>query len=173
MNRAKLVHPARPWYREPWPWILMAGPFAAVVGGMITAWIAVTHSDPLVVDNYYKEGLAINRAIARDEAAARAGYRAQIMVSEDRSRVRVYLTGASPLPEAIRLRFVHPTRADRDRTLELKGRQTGWYEGQLGLQEAPRWQIQLEDADRSWRLAGEWRPTDGDVASLQSRDARK
>jgi hypothetical protein len=52
-----------PWYREPWPWILMAGPFTVIVAGLFTAWLAVTRADPLVVDNYYKEGLAINQVI--------------------------------------------------------------------------------------------------------------
>ena len=51
----------------------MAGPFAVIVAGLFTAWLAVTRADPLVVDNYYKEGLAINQVIARDQAAARAG----------------------------------------------------------------------------------------------------
>jgi hypothetical protein len=157
---------ARPWYREPWPWILMAGPFAAVVGGMATAWIAITHTDPLVADNYYKEGLAINRDLERDRVAAQAGYRADVMVSENGARVRVYLTGNAPAPEAIRLRFVHPTRAESDRSVELKGRQTGWYEGELDLPAAPRWRVDLEDSQRTWRIGGEWRPAEG-AAKLQ------
>ena len=33
------VH-APPWYREPWPWILMAGPAAVVIAGLFTAWLA-------------------------------------------------------------------------------------------------------------------------------------
>ena len=37
---------APPWYREPWPWLLMAGPAAVVVAGLITAWIAVKTDDP-------------------------------------------------------------------------------------------------------------------------------
>ena len=61
-----------PWYREPWPWILMAGPVAAVVAGAITLWIAVTHQDALVADDYYKQGLAINRTLDRQTAAATA-----------------------------------------------------------------------------------------------------
>ncbi|WP_025372981.1 FixH family protein [Advenella mimigardefordensis] len=29
-----------PWYREPWPWLLMAGPFAAIIGCIITIVLA-------------------------------------------------------------------------------------------------------------------------------------
>jgi len=162
------VGPARPWYREPWPWILMALPFSAVVGSIATAWIAVVHNDPLVADNYYKEGLAINRDLDRDRAAAAAGYHADVMVSEDGSRVRLYLTGGAALPDSVRLRFMHPTRADWDRSVELKGRQTGWYEGQLDLPAAPRWRVDLENQARTWRIGGEWRPVDG-AAKLEPR----
>ena len=27
---------AKPWYREPWPWLLMLGPAVVVVAGFIT-----------------------------------------------------------------------------------------------------------------------------------------
>jgi hypothetical protein len=147
----------------------MALPFAAVVGGLVTLWLAVTHRDPLVADNYYKEGLAINRVIAQDQAAARVGYQAQLMVSQDRSRVRIQLSGSSDLPPVLRLRFVHPTRAELDRTVELRAVQAGWYEGESDLPVAPRWKVQLEDSGRTWRIGGEWRPAEGSAAMLEAR----
>jgi uncharacterized protein len=36
------------WYREPWPWLLMAGPAIVVVAGLYTAYLAVTTNDALV-----------------------------------------------------------------------------------------------------------------------------
>ena len=51
-----------PWYREPWPWLLMAGPAVVVVAGLFTAWLAVVHEDGLVADDYYKQGLGINKS---------------------------------------------------------------------------------------------------------------
>lgn len=156
-----------PWYREPWPWILMALPAAAVLGGIATAFIAIVHDDPLVVDNYYKEGLAINRVLERDRAAAQAGYRAQIMFSEDRSRVRVHLAGLQDAAAgALTLRMIHPTRAELDRSATLAATQAGWYEGALDISHASRWRVQLEGERRDWRLTGEWQPGDGSVAVL-------
>jgi len=167
MNEREHPLHGRPWYREPWPWIVMAGPAAVVVAGLVTAWIAVAYNDPLVVDNYYKEGLAINRALARDEAAARAGCRAQLLFAEDGSRVRVYLTGDAPA--RLRLALIHPTRAGLDSTVELLPMQAGWYEGALNLAPAARWRVQLEDSQRTWRLSGEWRPEQGGALSLEPR----
>ena len=42
--------PARPWYREPWPWILAAGPAIVVVAGLATFWIAAHNADVVVKD---------------------------------------------------------------------------------------------------------------------------
>ena len=57
MNTHKLK---KPWYREPWVWLMIALPASAVVGGIITIYLAVSTSDGLVVDDYYKRGKAIN-----------------------------------------------------------------------------------------------------------------
>jgi len=46
---------ARPWYREPWPWILAAGPFIVVIAALYTAWLAVKSNDGLVTDDYYRK----------------------------------------------------------------------------------------------------------------------
>ena len=160
---------SQPWYREPWPWILMAGPFAVVVAGLFTAWLAVTRADPLVVDNYYKEGLAINQVIERDEAAASGGYRAEVMFSQGGSRVRLHLDGVAGLPSTVHLLMVHPTRAESDRSVEMHSLQAGWYEGEVVLPDAARWRLQVEDPQRVWRLTGEWRPSDGGALVLTPR----
>ena len=40
----------RPWYREPWPWVIIAIPLAAVIMGMTTLYLAISNPDYLVVD---------------------------------------------------------------------------------------------------------------------------
>jgi hypothetical protein len=40
-----------PWYRYPWPWVAIGIPAIAVLGGLFTLYLAVTHPDPLVVDD--------------------------------------------------------------------------------------------------------------------------
>ena len=167
MNQLEHGLDSGPWYREPWPWILMSGPFAVVVAGLVTAWIAVATDDPLVVDNYYKEGLAINRVLERDHAAAQRGYRAELMLSDDGTRVRAHLSGGPA--ERLRLTLVHPTRAEMDRSVELHLLQDGWYEGEIGSGAAPRWRVVLEDEPATWRLAGEWRPRETEVLVLVPR----
>ena len=87
-----------PWYREPWPWLLMAGPATVLVAGAFTMWIAFSTSDGLVAQDYYKQGMAVNKVLAKEEAAARLGLSAVIELAGDRRertilRRRVTLVG--------------------------------------------------------------------------------
>lgn len=72
------AQPTTPWYREPWPWLLMIAPAAAVVGGIFTWWLAAHTNHALVVDDYYREGRAINQQLARDAEATRMGLSATL-----------------------------------------------------------------------------------------------
>ena len=83
---SRLMQPRQPWYRHPWPWILMAGPAVVVVAGIITAWIAVSTHDGLVADDYYKQGLAVNQKLARNDTAARMQLEARLRLSAGRRR---------------------------------------------------------------------------------------
>jgi len=141
---------AQPWYREPWPWILMAGPATVVVAGLVTAWLAVRSDDGLVIDDYYKQGLAINQTLSRSDAAERLGMQAEIHLVD--GRVRVLLGAAAR--GALTLRLVHPTRAGMDQSVTLAATGPGVYAGQLQPLLPGRWHVLLEARD--WRLAGDW-----------------
>jgi hypothetical protein len=142
------MHSNHPWYREPWPWLLMAGPAAVVVAGAITSVIAFTSADGLVADDYYKQGLAINRTIARSEAAKRLAIHGEIVF--DGGNVRAALAADRPLGERVRLTLVHAARAGDDRIVMLSRDSTGTYTGSLPAPAAGKWTLVLETAE--WRL---------------------
>ena len=71
----------KPWYRQFWPWFLIALPAISVVAGLSTLTIAVLNQDSLVRDDWYKDGKAINQSLARDDAAASPRIR-QLSVAE-------------------------------------------------------------------------------------------
>jgi hypothetical protein len=49
----------RPWYRHVWPWLLIVPPAAAVIGGSITLYLAVTRPDTLVRKDCVKDGVTM------------------------------------------------------------------------------------------------------------------
>jgi hypothetical protein len=145
-----------PWYREPWPWLLMAGPVAVIIAGVATVWIAVVSSDGLVVDDYYKQGLAINQTLERGAVAIERGYRAEAVLADDGRSLTLGLAAKAlgVLPEQLRLRIVHPTRAGRDELVLLRRSAPGVYAGAVPALGAGRWLLVLEDMQSQWRLAG-------------------
>ena len=147
---------AKPWYREPWPWILMSGPLLVIVAAIVTAWIAFTHNDGLVAEDYYKQGLAVNQVLGREERALSLGLYADLMRSGQ--QLRVLIGGGSEYrpPASVNLRIVHPTRAGEDQVLTLVPDGQGFYSGKLAHEFSGRWTVSLEDASGLWRLTGRW-----------------
>lgn len=140
-----------PWYRHRWPWILMAGPAAVVVAGAATIWIAFATADGLVAEDYYKQGLAINKVIAREEAARQLGIAAEIRREE--SLLKVRLRGDDP--PALFAHLAHGTRSGYDQRLRLARTAAGTYEAQLPELPAGRWRVAIEDPQARWRIVRE------------------
>ncbi|HET8730535.1 MAG TPA: FixH family protein, partial [Moraxellaceae bacterium] len=67
----------KPWYRQFWPWFIMALPAAAVVAGLTTVAIAYKNKDSVVRDDWYDEGKSINQDFARDDRAKAMGLSAR------------------------------------------------------------------------------------------------
>lgn len=146
----------KPWYREPWPWLLMAGPAAVIVAGAVTVWIAVASSDGLVAEDYYKRGLAINQTLQREALAAQRGLRAEAGFSENGRQVvlRLRARDGVALPETLQLRVVHPTRDGRDALILLRQAASDGYYGTGPVLSDGRWLLVLEDQQAAWRLDG-------------------
>lgn len=151
-----------PWYRQRWPWLLAIAPAAALVGGLVTLWLAITTSDSLVVDDYYREGRAINQQLARDRTATDLGLRAELhftarSADPGTSNIDLHLTAArgSAWPPALVLRLVHATRATLDQKIHLGHDGAGRYHGigTLPASGQSHWLVQIEDEGRLWRLA--------------------
>ena len=153
MNRAANDKPHEPWYRQGWPWFLIAFPATAVVAGIATLVIAIQTFDGMVVDDYYKEGRAIVQTIGRVEHARELGLRAGIKVRSESIHIELSASDAASLPARLRLMVAHPTRGGLDQELLVTG-SAGVYETPLAPLGTGRWLFVLEDEARSWRMDG-------------------
>lgn len=150
---ATVMKTSLPWYRQGWPWFLIALPALTVIAGVVTAWLAVTTNDGLVVDDYYKQGLAIQQTMARSQRAAELGLEAQLRLGAEAFELQLTSRAAEAVPDRLRITFSHPTRPGMDQALTLEGHQ-GRYSAPLRGLTSGRWDIQIEDEARTWRLNG-------------------
>lgn len=145
-----------PWYRHYYVWFLIAVPAVAVVGGIATLIVAASTFDGLVVDDYYKRGLEINRTFERDRAARDMQLTASLLINGDSPRFRVVLKGNDRFhePEQIQVSFLHATRSGLDQSRSLKSMGGGIYEG--GNPDLPPgiWYVMIEA--QGWRLLERW-----------------
>ena len=151
--------PATPWYRHRWPWFIMLGPVAVMLATAVTVWLALRQPDAMVVDDYYKQGKAINQDLRRDRAAttlklvldarfdARAGTLAGRLLSFGR-----------PMLAPFRIHLAHPTQPQKDLVLEALPDDYGNFSLKLPALEMTHWQVVVEGEGRQWRLARSWSP---------------
>jgi len=149
-----IAPPPTPWFREPWPWLIMLGPFVVVVAGLITAAIAFHGADGLVADDYYKQGLAINRVLEREQRALAMHVHGTAWYAGQSGRIRLQVVADTVLPAVLTLRLAHPTRAGMDQTVMLRAISPGLYEAALQLPESRHWLFALEGGN--WRLNTDW-----------------
>ena len=151
MSESEIVKP-RKWYLEPYVWLIILLPFSAVVGGIVTVWYAVESSDGLVVDDYYKRGLAINKVLDRDRAAQRYGIETTLEFRTGSPVATVILKGNPTFtaPEMISVSFLHATRSGHDRKRTLVRVAPDTYQGPMPDLIRGRWNIVIEAQD--WRV---------------------
>lgn len=155
-----VLHPARtvaPWYKHRWPWLLMLGPFLVVVAGSFTIWIAVTQQDALVVDDYYKQGKAINQDLRRDRVATDLGVH---FVARYDTPTRMLIGSVSNTARQavgkLNIRLIHSTIPKKDVALMVQPDAAGNFAVALPMLEMARWQVLVENEQRDWRLNGVW-----------------
>jgi hypothetical protein len=155
MTDASLVPP---WYRQRWPWLLMIMPATAMFGGIFTWWLAANANNSMVVDDYYREGRAINQQLARDDRATQLGLEATLVPGAGAAgAIAVDIAGqlgSVGYPETLNLKLVHATESALDAQVSLRHAGGGRYVANGVLPARGNWIVHLEDPQRSWRLLG-------------------
>ena len=145
----------QPWYRNPMVWLVIALPMTAVIAGIATIFIAANTEDGLVVDDYYKQGLAINEVISHDRMAKQLGLRAFVDANSQTGEIQLELSAEKPFepPAELTFKLIHRTRSGQDQITSLS--RIGDAAEYRGYIKPPiiegRWTIQVLDSDK-WRL---------------------
>lgn len=145
------TYESSPWYRKAWPLLLFIPPVGAVLGGVLTVILATQSPNALVVDDYYKEGLAINQQKHRLETAREE--QLEGLLRSDGKRLTLSLRSGNTTDDGIlQLQFIHATRADLDRSIQLAPTGEGKYSASVPELPAGIWYLRLRPADNRWEI---------------------
>ena len=142
-----------PWYKQFWPWFIMAFPASAVIAGITTVVIAFKNADDLVVDDYYKEGKAINQRTELLNNAYTKGLNAELKRLEG-NFVHIAFAELQPEVDTLALDFIHPTDALKDFSMTVKRQKDGSYQGLSPNPTAGRWYVRLSNPEQ-WLIKSE------------------
>ncbi|MCF7982250.1 MAG: FixH family protein [Pseudomonadales bacterium] len=147
----------KPWYRQFWPWFLIMPPLAAVIGGIITIWLAVNNDAPLVTKNYYQDGLTINQQLKRNQIAVEKKISATLLFAEAEQQLTLYLQGDISTPNSLRLKLTAPLDQKKDIGFQLSPVNQHLFRSELSNTLSGRYYISISPEDNLWHLQGEIR----------------
>jgi hypothetical protein len=104
------------WYHFPWVWGLILIPMSAVVFGVVMFVMAGIHRDDLVVDDYYKDGMAINQRLSMDSRAKELNVQARLT---ELNEARLVFEIENVSDSAVRLNLFHVASREEDREAVL------------------------------------------------------
>lgn len=152
------------WYKEPWLLLVAGGPLVVVCASLFTGFLAMHGSDKVVADDYYKQGLMINKDIQRDARARELKMSAVLSEDFANGKIKLDLSGKGELPDSVQLSLAASGNANSVseviRRMPMNRIAPGKYEGELklvsniSLSSAKLLHVKLETTD--WRLTGSW-----------------
>ena len=183
MTKAVCNEPFTPWYREPWPWLIIGLLSVTFIWGSYRIYYAFKIQDSVVVDDYYKNGKSINQDLTRDQNAREMDISAKLLIDAILGEVRVEVQGQpQQWPDSLQLRLLSPAFTDQDATVKLRRtiskESEVVYVGQLERGVSGRTYVQLETLDplipevgyeTGWRLNQELEIEPGKIITLQAK----
>ncbi|WP_100657305.1 FixH family protein [Alteromonas flava] len=142
----------KPWYKQFWPWFLIAVPLSSFIVGFIVLHLATNTTDSLVVDDYYKEGRAINARLDKIQTAKDLNIVTELSFSSDGAIALRFISGTPRSNVALQLSLYHVTLKDRDINVLLAADANGVYRGFTEQALDGKWRVTLLPLDESWKL---------------------
>ncbi|WP_026972386.1 FixH family protein [Aliagarivorans marinus] len=140
-----------PWYKQFWPWFLIALPGAAVIASFATLYLAISSPNDMVVESYYKKGKGINSDLSLMENARQLGINAKVRAERDHLVLNITLPEAQRA-QPLSIQLAHRTQAGKDYQAMVTADANGEYRFAHDLSDQGRWYLQIMPVDKSWRL---------------------
>lgn len=152
----------KPWYRQFWPWFIIALPASAVVAGLTTVWIAMQTTDSLVVSSDDGVRNATDRRISAERLASELDLAAFVEIDPVSGAVSAVMRSGDlrDVPATLDFELSHPAFANRDQRITLNKAMPDtdgnpvWV-GHFVTVPNERFYAVLNSGDE-WRLSAEW-----------------
>jgi hypothetical protein len=140
----------KPWYKQVWPWVLIAIPAATMLKAVHSVYLMNQQSPDLVIDDYYAEGKAINMNLAKYREAASRNLQGNILIAANKAIVK--FESNAVLDAKLTLRFVHNTVAAQDFEVPAERSGENLYVAELPSTLTGKWNLVVLDASEQWKL---------------------
>ena len=156
----------KPWYKQFWPWFLIALPLSVVIGTGYRISLLMDNQVNLVAEDYYKKGKGINVDLTKINVARELGLNASVSSAGDTILIK-FQKGQLPHYPALTATFTHRTLPDRDFEKLLTADAKGTYRLTLDHDVQGPWFVELQPHDQAWMVQGRVTfPTETDVVLL-------
>ena len=163
------------WYKQFWPWFLIFLPASAVIASIATIILATNNADSLVVDDYYKKAMQINRDLSKIEYAKKVGLVGDLSFNSNQIALVIKAQKDSiSFAPVLNLMLIHPTDSNKDIRINLIEKQTKekkdkqekleehyYFSQSMDLQNKKiltgAWYVRLLSPDNKWQLNGKIR----------------
>ena len=114
-----------PWYKQVWLWFVLAPLIAVVLYTPVFIYLAVSTSDGIVKDNYYKVARGYNVDTSLEDKAATLGINGQLLIDSQTGDLRLNMNTSATLPEQLSLSIIHPTH--QQYAQQITSKKTRWH----------------------------------------------
>ena len=156
------INESTPWYKQFWPWFILAILGWGVVSASITLAVAVRNPPQMMTGDYAKLGKALVDTHQRADAAQALGIAGQLSMEAGRVSLTLAAHDPSGLDDMLLLLVQHPTDAGRDRQLQLRRVADGRYAADSG-DWPERGRLIASDLGQTWWISSVYRVEDGRV----------
>ncbi|GAA0683830.1 FixH family protein [Marinobacterium maritimum] len=154
------VNPPAPWFKQPWLWFILAPLIAVFIYSSFFMYIAVTTSDGVVKEDYYKVARGMNIDTSKADTARTLSLDADLRLDTVTGDINLRLSGnLESYPDTLHLNIIHPTHQKYDQLLILRGVDgKGLYAGSLEGHISGKRYLSLTADNGSWQLRQEILP---------------
>lgn len=143
-----------PWYREPWPWVILGILGLGVTSGLSILTIGLSNPPQIVTGDFALLGKAVVDTHVRTDRARALGLDGEVIMNGDQIALNLKAEDFTVLPEHLLIQFQHPARSELDTTTLLLRQTDGTYTGALAAVPHERARVIVSDPQQTWWLAG-------------------